>query len=455
MERQEADCRALAERLGWDVVAVYVDNDVSAHSGRTRPEYRRMLRDVQAGRVRSVVAWHTDRLHRRATELEEFVAVAEAHQLQVQTVTAGTVDLTTPSGRMVARMLGAAAQHEVDHARERMQRAKAQMAADGKYRGGPRPFGYNKDGQTIRQSEADLIRKAAKELLAGRTLASVAKEMNAAGSRTTMGREWNHGNLKGMMVRPRNAGLLSQGRSERPAEMRVIGPATWPPILEEETWRALYDLLTAPTRRHERQTTEPKWLGSGLYLCGLCGSTLRTVPYGGTNSRRRQVRQYHYRCVASAHLTIHQRRTDEYVMATVVEMLRDPRVVAALNTQEAEDTLGADRERRSVLLRRLEQFEADYAAGAITGPQLAKATATVETQLTEVDERLTEGVRRTASLPVVAATDPGQAFLDSPLDVQRAVLRALLRVEILPNPRRGGAWSADRLSLTRPDGVAS
>ena len=30
VERQEADCRALAERLGWDVVAVYVDNDISA-----------------------------------------------------------------------------------------------------------------------------------------------------------------------------------------------------------------------------------------------------------------------------------------------------------------------------------------------------------------------------------------------------------------------------------------
>lgn len=120
MERQENDCRDLAERLGWDVAAVYVDNDISAYSGAPRPQYRAMLDAVRAGELQGIVAWHTDRLHRRNAELEEFVTIAEAHALQIQTVTSGPLDLTSASGRMVARMLGAAAQHEVDHARERM-----------------------------------------------------------------------------------------------------------------------------------------------------------------------------------------------------------------------------------------------------------------------------------------------------------------------------------------------
>ena len=142
VDRQEADCRDLAERLGWEIAAVFVDNDISAYSGAPRPQYRTMLDDVRAGKIRGVIAWHPDRLYRRAVDLEEFVTIAEAHALPVQTVTAGTVDLSTASGRMVARMLGAAAQHEVDHARERSRRAKAQAAVDGRYRGGPRPYGY-------------------------------------------------------------------------------------------------------------------------------------------------------------------------------------------------------------------------------------------------------------------------------------------------------------------------
>ena len=31
VERQETDCRALAEELGWEVVQVFVDNDISAY----------------------------------------------------------------------------------------------------------------------------------------------------------------------------------------------------------------------------------------------------------------------------------------------------------------------------------------------------------------------------------------------------------------------------------------
>ena len=73
VERQEADCRALAERLGWEVAAVYIDNDISAYSGRTRPQYRAMLDAVSKGEVGGVLAWHPDRLYRRNVELESFV----------------------------------------------------------------------------------------------------------------------------------------------------------------------------------------------------------------------------------------------------------------------------------------------------------------------------------------------------------------------------------------------
>src|SRR5205807_989252 len=75
VRRQEADCRGLAARRGWEVAEVYVDNDVSAYSGRMRPAYRRLLEDVKAGHVDAVVVWHLDRLHRRPAELEEFFEV--------------------------------------------------------------------------------------------------------------------------------------------------------------------------------------------------------------------------------------------------------------------------------------------------------------------------------------------------------------------------------------------
>lgn len=443
VDRQEADCRALAERLGWNVVAVYVDNDISAYSGATRPQYREMLREVRAGHIRGVIAWHTDRLHRKTTELEEFVRVAEESNLQVQTVTAGTVDLTTPSGRMVARMLGAAAQHEVDHARERMKRAKAQMAVNGQYRGGQRPYGYEKDGVTVRESEAAVVRQATKSILAGRSLAAVARELNEQGHKTSRGKKWTYGRLRDVLIRPRNGGLLSQGKPDSD-EMRIVGPAQWAPLVDEETWRAVHTVLTDKSRRTQNGN-DVRWLGSGLYLCGKCNSPMRPAPYGGTPSRGSE-RKYLYRCVESAHLTVSTRQTDDHVRSVVAELVRDPRVVAAMTGDDTQ--LTEARARRSALTVRLETFESDYASGAITGAQLQKATEAVNAELAQIDKQLTEGLRKTTATPVTSAPDPGAAFLSAPVDVQRAVLAAVLTVTILPAPYKGAAWTPERLSFT-------
>src|SRR5829696_8102553 len=114
IERQETDCRALAERLGWEIVAVHADNDLSAYSGKPRPGYRALLADLRAGVADAVVVWHTDRLHRHPSELEEYIQTCEPRGVPTQTVKAGPIDLATPTGRAVARTVGAWARFEVE-----------------------------------------------------------------------------------------------------------------------------------------------------------------------------------------------------------------------------------------------------------------------------------------------------------------------------------------------------
>ena len=109
VDRQRQDCEALAERNGWQVVEVYVDNDVSAYSGKLRKDYRRMLTDLDQGAATVVIVWHTDRLTRSIVELEEYIELSDRRGIATHTVQAGTIDLATPSGRMTARILGAVA----------------------------------------------------------------------------------------------------------------------------------------------------------------------------------------------------------------------------------------------------------------------------------------------------------------------------------------------------------
>ena len=68
--RQREACAKLCADRGWEPVE-YVDNDVSASNGKTRPSYTRMLADIAAGRIGAVVVWDLDRLHRRPIELAD------------------------------------------------------------------------------------------------------------------------------------------------------------------------------------------------------------------------------------------------------------------------------------------------------------------------------------------------------------------------------------------------
>ena len=87
--RQVEDCMRLVAERGWVVFDTYVDNDTSAFTdGRERPEFSRMIADIEAGRVGAVVVYHQDRLTRRPGEFERFVEVCQRHGVdQLVTVT--------------------------------------------------------------------------------------------------------------------------------------------------------------------------------------------------------------------------------------------------------------------------------------------------------------------------------------------------------------------------------
>jgi site-specific DNA recombinase len=290
VERQRRDCDELVRQHDWTVVDLYVDNDVSAYSGRPRPQYRRLLTDIAAGRIECIVAWHTDRLHRSPRELEEFIDVCERHNVRIETVRAGELDLRTPAGCAVARTLGAWARYESEHRSERVRRKQVERAENGlPSTGGLRCFGYEKDRRTLVPQEAAVLREAADRALVGDSLRSICADFNRRGIRTTQGNKWATPRLKDLLISPRLAGLL-----DHHSVGRVRGQ--WPPILTEKQHARVVALLTDPARRTNPGAPRRRLLG-GLLRCGECGNKLS----GGTSRNRNGSLYSQYRCAPQEH----------------------------------------------------------------------------------------------------------------------------------------------------------
>ncbi|MEO7017318.1 MAG: recombinase family protein, partial [Leifsonia sp.] len=163
IDRQRARCRALAEARGWSIFDEYTDNDTSATKARGQgTAWARMLADAAAQKFDVVVAVDLDRLLRTVRDLLTLTETGA----KVLTVD-GEIDLTTADGEFRATMLAGIARFEARRKGERQKRANAARAAAGKRSGGRRPFGYDSDGFTVRESEAEAVRDGYSALLAG------------------------------------------------------------------------------------------------------------------------------------------------------------------------------------------------------------------------------------------------------------------------------------------------
>src|SRR5437899_1663668 len=202
--RQIEDCERLAERKGWRVVERYVDDDVSAWSGKRRPEYARSLADLEAGSINGLLVYDLDRLHRQPSELESFIDLCQRLRLTNVASVSGDIDLTTADGQFQARILGAVAKKESDDKSRRIRRKHLEIASEGRVSGGgSRPYGYEADKVTIRPAEAAVVADCAKRLLAGEPVRSIAQDLNDRGVPSASGRQWSPQSLRRMLASPR------------------------------------------------------------------------------------------------------------------------------------------------------------------------------------------------------------------------------------------------------------
>src|SRR3712207_3770652 len=76
VDEQLARAEVHIERRGWDLMASFRDDDLSAYSGKPRPGYDALMGEVQAGRVDAIVLRHLDRLWRDDLEAAKGRAAA-------------------------------------------------------------------------------------------------------------------------------------------------------------------------------------------------------------------------------------------------------------------------------------------------------------------------------------------------------------------------------------------
>lgn len=446
VEDQERICRELAARLGWDVADVYTDNNRSAwQKNRTRPEWDRMLADVEAGHVSAIIVYHGDRLVRRPEDLADLIKLADSKGVKLASPT-GTHNLD--NDRLELWIRAAFAEEESTRSSERRKtmydrwRREGRVQANGR---GGRVWGFESDSVTHVPAEVAVIREAARRVLAGQSAVAIGAALTAEGHRMPTGRAITYDAIRRTLCKPRYAGLMPDGQNK----------GAWEPVLDRATWEAMCAILDARAGRYAgKMTNGRKYLLSGLATCGPCGEPVQ-IRY-----QTRRPDQSGYGCVTPGCHRVQRNREhlDEYVITAVLARLADagtPPGHVPVDAATAAELRALTEERAAV-----EEMVKDHRKGR--ADLLMARLDSLDARISELSERISAGTG--AQLLAAHAGITRAQWDDLPLSTRRALVAAAVSVTVLPASRKGpgfreedvvlGPGSGGHQSSTHTDGSA-
>ena len=440
-DKQLARLRRLATHHGWIIgpekTHVIIENGTSAFQrkiigyhpdGRPikqtdRPDYRRVLGMLYNRKADGLLVDNLDRMFRDVRDCEDLIDVVEDiddYRVPILSNSEGIV-MADDSSILMSRFKTASSNMESRNTKRRVRQSKEERARAGlpNLGGGLRPYGFAPGGMELVPEEAEEIQRAAQAVLSGATVHSVVNDLQTREVPTVLGGKWNRSSLAGILTNPRVAGLTHY-KGKLLYKDKAVMPAGWPAIITEEEWRGVCRKLEARSLLYSSPGPARKYIGSGIYECGVCG-----------NGQTMFANKYQYRCGEMRHLARNRERVDDYVIPWVTGKLS--RSESALLLRPRGDTPDIRRmTAKAAELSATRECLLDL-AGTFDPGEIKARAAKIDRELAEINADL-DNIQYGDDPLAGIAGDPNAAVIweTMSLEQKRLILRNFIRVVILP-----------------------
>lgn len=217
----------------YAIYKVYTDEGISAKDMRHRPGLLEMLADAKKGLFKKIIVWKLSRFSRNITDLVTVCAQLDRMGIALESYSEA-FDSTTPAGRMMRSILGAAAQFEREVLGENVAMGLAERARQGK-RTCHEILGYDqlgKDSFVINEKESEYVEFCYGEYRIQRNISEVTRLAKRKGYRGKRGKEPSTSAVYTILTRQEYAGYN---------------------IFNGELYRGLYDPIIRPLNFNETQ----------------------------------------------------------------------------------------------------------------------------------------------------------------------------------------------------------
>ena len=318
----------------------YEDKGLSGYYS-DRPDFQRMLHDIEMGKIRAVVCYKLDRIGRKTSDLLRLLDFLEKHKVDLL-ICSNNINTASGVSKIFIQIFAVVAEFERDTLTERITDNMMELAKDGRWLGGNTPTGFtvrrvktgsgkNKSAYSYLESipeEKAMIQKLYEVFAATRSIKKTADKMNSLGYRTKIGAQFNSSTTRLLLKNPvyctadenaynyfldNNGGLCGdisdydgqhgisaynktdqekfedadstfispkfvQLLSQKPLSEWIISVGRHEGFVSSQQWIDTQNMLDAIAEKYNRPHRKTNALLSGLIYCPHCGKRLRVIP---------------------------------------------------------------------------------------------------------------------------------------------------------------------------------
>ena len=293
----------IAENTQWRIAGIFADEGISGTSVNKRPEFMRMIRLCEKGKIDMILTKSISRFSRNTVDCLNYIR--RLKELQIPVVfEKENINTMQMASEVMLGMMGMFAQAESESLSKNVT-----WGIRNSFKNGNVPFRYNQmlgyekgdDGKPkIAPEEAEVVKTIFKAYLDGSSLIQIKQMLESEEIKTASGKiEWTQGGLKYILQNEKYVGdallqksyitdFISKKAKKNNGELpkylvsnhheAIIDRDTFNRVQEEMAWR------TSKRKVSDKTTTEQgryssKYALTELMMCGNCGSPYRRITW--------------------------------------------------------------------------------------------------------------------------------------------------------------------------------
>jgi site-specific DNA recombinase len=347
---------------GWQLLPEHYDDGGYSGGNTERPALKRLMADIEAGKIDILVLYKIDRLSRSILDFMNMAEFFEQHNVSFVSVTQD-INTSTSSGRMMLNILMAFSEYERDLITERVLDKIAGAKRRGKFCGGVPILGYDVEDKRlmINNKEAKLIREIFTTYTKLGSGLEVARILNGKGCHTKSwtskkgkfypGRKFAPKDVYRILNNPLYIGMVQHNGNIYDGEQEAI--------IDKKLWDKVQYLLKenskCPSGESKNSLVSPF---KGLLVCGYCGGS-----FGITYTKKKNRRYMYYICIKDNDRAEHEcplRRfaagaIDKIILQQLSRIFKSPAML--MKTYRELEKL--QKEQRAKLLKRFSELKTE------------------------------------------------------------------------------------------------